>query len=198
MGNLTNILFHISSGLLIPVVVLLIVFFALSIFHLGNYYDLYIKRRKFRRSLETMRENSPWDCEDPDFTVLEGNLMFLESLENMKSRGFSSVESGRIIADYSFKTDRKLNIGRILMRTGPMLGLMGTLIPMGPALTGLAAGDINSMAVNMQVAFATTVTGIFVGGAGYVLTLVKQRWRTEDITALEYIYDKMTEGQGDN
>ena len=37
-----------------------------------------------------------------------------------------------------------------------MLGLMGTLIPMGPALVGLSTGDIASMAYNMQVAFATT------------------------------------------
>ena len=41
-----------------------------------------------------------------------------------------------------------------------MLGLMGTLIPMGPALVGLSTGDIASMAYNMQVAFATTVVAV--------------------------------------
>ncbi len=68
-----------------------------------------------------------------------------------------------------------------------MLGLMGTLIPMGPALVGLASGDIATMAQNMQVAFATTVVGIFVGGIGYVTQLVKQRWFVEDLNNLEFI-----------
>lgn len=39
----------------------------------------------------------------------------------------------------------------------PHKWLMGTLIPMGPALVGLANGDISTMAYNMQVAFSTTV-----------------------------------------
>ena len=42
----------------------------------------------------------------------------------------------------------------MLTKFGPILGLMGTLIPMGPALMGLSTGDIGSMAYNMQVAFA--------------------------------------------
>ena len=49
---------------------------------------------------------------------------------------------------------------------GPVLGLMGTLIPMGPALVGLSSGDIASMAYNMQVAFATTVVGLVIGAIG--------------------------------
>ena len=51
-----------------------------------------------------------------------------------------------------------------LTKTAPMLGLMGTLIPMGPALAGLASGDIGNMAYNMQIAFATTVVGCTVAG----------------------------------
>ena len=38
----------------------------------------------------------------------------------------------------------------LLTRVGPMLGLMGTLIPLGPALAGLAAGDMQGMALADQ------------------------------------------------
>ena len=68
-------------------------------------------------------------------------------------------------------------------------GLMGTLIPMGPALAGLASGDIESMARNMQVAFATTVTGLVAAAIGYVTQQVKQRWYLQDMTNLEYLSD---------
>ena len=70
---------------------------------------------------------------------------------------------------------------------GPILGLMGTLIPMGPALVGLASGDIASMAYNMQVAFATTVVGLLVSAVGLITRQVKERWLIRDITALEYL-----------
>ena len=57
-----------------------------------------------------------------------------------------------------------------------MLGLMGTLIPMGPALVGLASGDIVSMAYNMQVAFATTVVGMAVAAVGLAILQVNKRF----------------------
>ena len=70
---------------------------------------------------------------------------------------------------------------------GPILGLMGTLIPMGPALVGLASGDIASMAYNMQVAFATTVVGLVVSAIGFITQQLKERWAVKNITMLEYL-----------
>lgn len=75
------------------------------------------------------------------------------------------------------------------MRLGPMLGLMGTLIPMGPALVGLATGDIAMMALNMQVAFSTTVIGVFVGGIGFILYTICMRWFSEDYHKIQHIID---------
>ena len=71
-----------------------------------------------------------------------------------------------------------------------MLGLMGTLIPMGPALAGLASGDIHSMAYNMQIAFATTVVGCLVAGIGLLVYSVKRHWFMEEISNLQYVLDR--------
>ena len=76
---------------------------------------------------------------------------------------------------------------------GPMLGLMGTLIPMGPALVGLSTGDISSMAYNMQVAFATTVVGLFAAAVGFITQQVKQRWYLQDMTNLEFLSNLFNE-----
>ena len=58
---------------------------------------------------------------------------------------------------------------------------------MGPALVGLSTGDIASMAYNMQVAFATTVVGLFSGAVGVVTLQVKRRWYMQDIIQLEFL-----------
>lgn len=83
--------------------------------------------------------------------------------------------------------EKNIATSKVLTKMGPILGLMGTLIPMGPALVGLATGDIASMAYNMQVAFATTVVGLVVSAIGFLTQQVKERWAVKDITMLEYL-----------
>jgi biopolymer transport protein ExbB/TolQ len=69
---------------------------------------------------------------------------------------------------------------------------MGTLIPMGPALLGLATGDVASLASNMQVAFSTTVVGLVIGAIGFFISQVKRRWYATDINNLYFILDILT------
>jgi len=61
-----------------------------------------------------------------------------------------------------------------ITRIGPMLGLTGTLIPLGPALTGLATGDVAALSSNLVVAFTTAVTGVFIGCAGFTMSLIRK------------------------
>lgn len=86
------------------------------------------------------------------------------------------------------EAEKELERSRTFIKLGPMLGLMGTLIPMGPALVGLAQGDISSMAYNMQVAFATTVVGLVIAAVGIITLQVKQRWYAREMNDLEYLY----------
>ena len=99
----------------------------------------------------------------------------------------------RLLADFEIAADKDLSVSKTLAKLGPMLGLMGTLIPMGPALVGLSTGDIASMAYNMQVAFATTVVGLFSSAIGFITQQVKQRWYLQDMTNLEFIAGLITE-----
>ena len=92
----------------------------------------------------------------------------------------------RQLANYEVDAQKELGHSRTLAKIGPMLGLMGTLIPMGPALVGLASGDIALMAYNMQVAFATTVVGLFSSAIGFATLQIKQRWYLQDLNNLEY------------
>jgi biopolymer transport protein ExbB/TolQ len=82
-----------------------------------------------------------------------------------------------------------------MTKMGPILGLMGTLIPMGPALVGLSTGDIASMAYNMQVAFATTVVGMVISAIGFVTQQFKERWLVRDMAILEYVARLVTENR---
>ena len=100
----------------------------------------------------------------------------------------------KLLSEFEIHADKDMAWSRYLAKLGPMLGLMGTLIPMGPALVGLSTGDIGSMAYNMQVAFATTVVGMVSAAIGYFTEQVKQRWYLKDLTALQYLSDVLDGG----
>ncbi|MEE2733145.1 MAG: MotA/TolQ/ExbB proton channel family protein [Pseudomonadota bacterium] len=73
----------------------------------------------------------------------------------------------------------------LLARCGPILGLMGTLIPLGPGLSALGSGDIEILATAMTVAFDTTVLGLLIGLVGYGLGRVRRRWYETCLQQLE-------------
>ena len=98
-----------------------------------------------------------------------GGGVFARHLTELIDLKWDPIHCEKRIFDFSQKYEHELERARFMMKIGPMLGLMGTLIPMGPALAGLASGDIGSMAYNMQIAFGTTVVGIFIAGVGLLL-----------------------------
>lgn len=89
------------------------------------------------------------------------------------------------LADYEHAAERRLDRTRILVRAGPALGLMGTLIPLAPGLAALGRGDVSTLAGDLRTAFAATTVGLLVGTLAFALTLIRTRMYSEDLTALE-------------
>ena len=80
------------------------------------------------------------------------------------------------------------------MRVGPSLGLMGTLIPLSPALSGLARGDVARLTDNLRVAFSITVLGLLVGAVAFGISLVRDRLYAQDLSDLEFVAALLEEG----
>jgi biopolymer transport protein ExbB/TolQ len=103
--------------------------------------------------------------------------------EAVHSGGRDAVENA--LANYELQIQRRLDRTRVLVRAGPAVGLMGTLIPLAPGLAALGNGNYAQLAGDLKVAFAATVIGILVGTGAFTLTLVRTRVYTEDLAALE-------------
>jgi biopolymer transport protein ExbB/TolQ len=91
-----------------------------------------------------------------------------------------------IVASAEADAARSLNTVRFAIRVGPSLGLMGTLIPMATALSGLAQGDLQMLAANMTIAFSATVVGLAVGVVAYVIAMVREGWTRADLDAVRF------------
>lgn len=79
----------------------------------------------------------------------------------------------------------RLERADLLARIPPMLGLMATIIPLGPGLAALGEGDPAKLASAVTVAFDATVLGLVAGIAGLVIGKLRRRWYEETLDAME-------------
>ena len=98
------------------------------------------------------------------------------------------AHGGKILDDLQLDIEAELKKLHIAIRLGPMLGLIGTLIPLGPALKGLAAGDVQTLTANLITAFACPVIGITAGGLSFFIHSVRQAWRSQELSDLDFIF----------
>lgn len=194
MNVISDILYWISTGLLVPVIVLLILLFIRSLFLIGGFFGQYLSIRKTSKELGERFAK----LNDSNVDSLLDNLpkgmtnRVIDSIKRILEARDNKALMNKILSEYEIASDADLGVSKLLTKMGPMLGLMGTLIPMGPALVGLSTGDIASMAYNMQVAFATTVVGLFSSAIGFITLQIKQRWYLRDLTDLEYLVETLS------
>lgn len=191
MNFLNDAFYWISLGLLVPVMVALLLGFIYALALVGGFYAHYRDRRHYRADLEKMKSRTANGelRRLPFADYLSGNPGLLRALTEAQAHEWAEPYASKAIADFEIAGEKALEPSKMLVRVGPMLGLLGTLIPMGPALVGLATGDIASMATNMQVAFSTTVLGVVMGGVGFIIQMVRKRWFAEDLHQLQFIVE---------
>jgi biopolymer transport protein ExbB/TolQ len=199
MNVISNILYWISTGLLVPVIVLLILLFVRALFLIGGFFGQYLTERKNSAFLAEKVEKLSAENLDEFETSLQ-KMKGSTAVSYMKKMFANRDNKSRVemlVSEYEVEADKNLALPKTLTKLGPMLGLMGTLIPMGPALVGLSSGDIASMAYNMQVAFATTVVGMVISAIGFITQQTKERWFVKNLTTLEYVADLITKSKED-
>jgi biopolymer transport protein ExbB/TolQ len=79
----------------------------------------------------------------------------------------------------------RLERADLLARIPPMLGLMATIIPLGPGLAALGQGNPAQLASAVTVAFDATVLGLVAGIGGLVIGKLRRRWYEEALESME-------------
>jgi biopolymer transport protein ExbB/TolQ len=196
--DIDEAIFHVASALQVPVLILALLALALVVVELGSYL-IELRGRRRRRfstlSLEAQRARDALlngdragAAKDLDTVALSpemaATLRFIA--EHARTDG-GDHQLNKALADFDFGSQRRLGRTRMLVRAGPALGLMGTLIPLSPALTGLAKGDTNTLSTDLRIAFSVTVVGLLIGAVAFALSLSRDRMYGQDLSDLEYV-----------
>jgi biopolymer transport protein ExbB/TolQ len=105
------------------------------------------------------------------------------------------IELEKLLQDYEQRGLKPVEKARFIVRAGPGVGLMGTLIPMGVGLAALAQGEMPEMASQMVHAFTAAVVGLGSGVAAYAIAIVREQWLREDLIEMRYLTEKAARGE---
>lgn len=196
--TIEQLLFDIADALRYPVLALALVALVAVLAELGT---LLAELRR-RRHRSVARLERAVDVARDAFAAADGatalravrGLAFngpmdeaLGAIVEQRDRPDAANRIAKRLAEYDYRCVKRLERTRILVRMGPALGLMGTLIPLSPALAGLANGDVHRLTSNLRVAFSVTVAGLLIGALAYGVSLVRDRLYDQDYSDVEYV-----------
>lgn len=196
--KIENFLFDLAEALRYPVLILALLTVLYVIFELGVLAaEIYKRRDRGIDRVEYVIAHckaylAAGDTQSAATMVqtIGYNKPMTEALDALISqRGMVDSEDriAKRLAEYDYKSLKRLERTRILVRMGPALGLMGTLIPLSPALAALADGDVQRLTDDLRVAFSVTVAGILVGMIAFAISLVRDRLYAQDFSDVEYV-----------
>ncbi|HEY6779927.1 MAG TPA: MotA/TolQ/ExbB proton channel family protein [Thermoleophilaceae bacterium] len=198
IASVEDVIFDVANALRVPVLVLAVVALGLVAAELGGMAVELVKRRRHdARELETAAAAAAAAFGRGDtlgatatLTAVSSSSAMTDAIERIMRHASSPTAStliAKTLADFDLDSLRRLERTRLLVRAGPALGLMGTLIPLSPALAGLASGDVQELSDNLRVAFSVTVLGLLVGAIAFGISLVRDRLYAKDLSDLEFL-----------
>ncbi len=191
---LKSFIYIISSALLYPVLAILSFLTLAVIVYAGAFCSEWMGRSRIRRKT----------VDDPASAIARGDFSnfspatreYIKELHKILEKAPKEEEIEYILQENQQKIMTSLDPVRILVRIGPSLGLLGTLIPMGTGLAALGQGDMTQLSSHMVIAFTTTVVGLAQGTLAYVFFTVKSRWVEKDFRDMELATDLLAGGIG--
>jgi biopolymer transport protein ExbB/TolQ len=188
-GGIAEALARIASSLRVPVLLLALLVLLLCAVEVGRFaIELFSRARAGRGSLRMLvRQVLANPGQAAGLLARAPSSFARDALLEIARANLAGEQAGveYALADYELAVQRRLDHTRILVRAGPALGLMGTLIPLAPGLAALGRGEVSTLATDLRTAFAATTIGLLVGTVAFALTLTRTRMYTEDLTALE-------------
>jgi biopolymer transport protein ExbB/TolQ len=189
--DLGDALADIATALRVPVLLAALLILFLCALELGRF-GAELWRRRVRARHADLAELTAAAIADPanasHYAYGAPGAVAAEALAELAAAAHApdrAAATERVLARYELTVQRRLDRTRLLVRAGPAIGLMGTLIPLAPGLAALGNGDVATLAENLRDAFGATVVGLLVGTIAFALTLARTRMYTEDLAALE-------------
>ena len=171
IAQIEQTMYQLSDFFMAPVLCLIALLFVYSLFATGQFFSQSIQRRRQYKSFLQLLNSK------------------LGSNQALKLNGYPMATLANEVPNISqdqldVAALKELEGVRNVSRLAPMLGLIATMIPMGPALKSLADGNIQGISENLIVAFSAVIFGLIIASITFWIASVKKRWMVEELVAI--------------
>lgn len=200
---LSSLLYVVAQSLLLPVIAALLISMVYAILQAGGILSEYSSRiRTDVNEIEGIINSisNPGTPETIKEIVEKSNIPrshkeILKKIAVNDRMGKNSREAfaRKLIEAEENKAAKSIEKTDIIAKIGPAIGLMGTLIPMGPGLAALGAGDINALAQNLMVAFDAAIVGLATAAVAFTISRIRRRWYEDQLSTLDTLAESVLE-----
>ena len=191
---LSDILHVVSQALLVPTILLLLGFIAYALFCIGSVVSEYFTERKYfqvqmPKFLAALM--AAGQDEIPD-VIKKSGLLKRQKAALLTVYDYRTLPGDalvalirRLVSEEETRYDRIAGRNNMAARVSPMVGLMGTLIPLGPGIEALGRADTSALSSSLLIAFDTTVAGLVVAAICLIIGKIRTNWYGNYMSALD-------------
>ncbi|MEG0918893.1 MAG: MotA/TolQ/ExbB proton channel family protein [Anaerovoracaceae bacterium] len=199
--GLSQALHILGQVLKVPCIIILMLLVVMAIWQIGDICVEYVKERRKRKKVSaTKLLSNIKEAKDLKQVIkasglslrqVEAILLIIDSKD--KSKGNLTILAQQLLSDEEYKFNRVTSITDLIMKLGPLFGLLGTLIPLGPGIVALGKGDTETLSKSMGIAFDTTIAGIIAASIASVISHLRKYWYESYLVTFELVLEEVIE-----
>ena len=191
---MSDILHAVTQGLLVPDIILLVLFMGYALFCIGSIIsEFFTERKHFKAEMPKFLAALMAAEEDGIPVVIEeSGLLKRQKVALLTVYDYRMLPGDalialikRLVSEEESRYDRISGRNNMAARVSPMLGLMGTLIPLGPGIQALGSANTELLSASLLIAFDTTVAGLVTAAVCMVVGKIRSIWYGNYMSALD-------------
>lgn len=196
--NVNSILRVIISNFQTPVVIILLVLMVATVVVAGTFvYEFFIEHRKLKADIpKLIEEINKTDVGKMTEIILNKQLLprqkkALQQLIEEKRMDGDTRETyaAQLLYEEEEHYQKYLRWPQMISKLGPMFGLLGTLVPLGPGLMALGQGNTEILSQSLLIAFDTTSAGVVIAAISLVIAQMRKQWYRKYSQTLESLME---------
>ncbi len=204
--SVSGILRAISNGLNVPVMIILIILMAATVVLLGTLIvELITEHRHLKvsmpRLIDDIRDSKGRVAETVNNSGLlkvQKKILCEVTVHPELTDDMRTAMATMLLEDEQERLDKRIEVTNLIAKLGPIFGLLGTLIPLGPGIVALGQGDTYTLSNSLLIAFDTTVAGLISGAVAMVISTVRKKWYRNYNAILETLMECVLEMEAKN
>ena len=205
LTQLQDALHVVSDALLYPVLILLLLGIAVTVFEVATVLVEYFRERRYFKAEAPKMLHELIEVPADKMGESVKNSGLLKPQQAVLTTLFDNRDlpeesrwalAKRLLTQERDRMAKRASLDEFISKAAPMFGLMGTLIPLGPGLVAFGDGDPSAMSSAMLVAFSTTVAGLAVAVVLMAISRIRRRWYGQYASMLEAAVTSMLERMG--